>query len=198
VLTGWLAAQTNLQTWEADVVETRSLKTLTQPLSATGHIWFAKPNRFRWQIGSPPRTIAFRDRDELWLIYPLLKRAERYPLASRSVSQWREMLDLLESGFPRDREELASRFRITSLSESNGSWVLALEPRADFVRQFLKEIRVGLSTDEFSLTSDELVLSDGSRVRDQFRNARINPELDPELFVWKPEPSYSVTEPLKK
>jgi outer membrane lipoprotein-sorting protein len=84
------------------------------------------------------------------------------------------------------------------LSESNGSWVLALEPRADFVRQFLKEIRVGLSTDEFSLTSDELVLSDGSRVRDQFRNARINPELDPELFVWKPEPSYSVTEPLKK
>src|SRR5258705_286086 len=56
VLNGWLSSQTNLQTWTADFVQTRTFRTLTQPLVATGHVWFATPNRFRWELGSPART----------------------------------------------------------------------------------------------------------------------------------------------
>src|SRR5881296_2017055 len=58
VVTAWLQAQTNIQTWSADVKQIRSLKTLLQPLTATGHVWFAAPNQFRWEIGQPPQTIA--------------------------------------------------------------------------------------------------------------------------------------------
>src|SRR5436190_8655940 len=80
-LTAWLAAQPNIRTWSADFIQTRALKSLTQPLTATGQVWFAEPNRFRWELGHPPQTIAVRAPSELLVIYPRLKRVERYPLS---------------------------------------------------------------------------------------------------------------------
>src|SRR5207253_895178 len=44
-LKSWLAAQTNIQSWSANFIQTRTLKALTTPLSANGQVWFAAPNR---------------------------------------------------------------------------------------------------------------------------------------------------------
>ncbi len=43
VLDSWFAAQKNVRTWSADFIQTRALKTLTQPLVAKGHISFFAP-----------------------------------------------------------------------------------------------------------------------------------------------------------
>ena len=58
LLFSWLNAQTNIQTWSADFTQIRSLKALTQPLTTAGHVWFAAPNRFRWEIEKPSPTFA--------------------------------------------------------------------------------------------------------------------------------------------
>jgi len=198
VLNGWLAAQTNLQTWTADFTQTRIFRTLKQPLVATGHVWFATPNRFRWELGSPAQTIALRQADQMFVIYPLLKRAERYPLTGTESGQWRDMLSLLEAGFPRNRADLASRFRILSLAETNGAWQLALQPASAAARRMMKEIRVGFATNGFSLASTEMVFADGALMRNDFSNAVLNSSFDPALFDWKPDPDFKVTEPLAK
>src|SRR3974377_1221301 len=70
-LNAWLNAQTNVQTWTGDFVQTRALKSLTQPLTATGRVWFAAPNLFRWELGNPPKNIAVRGTNEMLIIYPL-------------------------------------------------------------------------------------------------------------------------------
>jgi outer membrane lipoprotein-sorting protein len=94
------AAQTHIQTWSAEFVQTRRLKALTQPLNATGRVWFAAPNRFRWELGQPPQTIAVRNAQEMLVIYPKLKRAERYPLTGNAGGQWRKRLLCSKPGFP--------------------------------------------------------------------------------------------------
>ena len=198
VLDRWFAAQTNLQTWSADFTQTRTLKTLTQPLVTSGRLSFAVPNRFRWELGSPARTIALRQADEMFVIYPRLKRAERYPMGASSPGEWRDMLSLLDAGFPRDRAAFDARFRVLSLTETNGSWLLALQPVSAFARKMMKEIRVGLATNDFALTSNELIFIDGSSMRNNFTNAVLNPKLSPEIFQWQPEPGYKVTEPMGK
>src|SRR5436190_16976446 len=73
LVTAWLAAQTNIQTWSADFVQTRVFKSLTQPLMAAGQVFFAAPNRFHWEQGRPAQTIAVRAPDELLVFYPNLK-----------------------------------------------------------------------------------------------------------------------------
>jgi len=198
VLTGWLSAQTNLHTWSADFTQTRTLRTLTQPLTATGRLWFARPARFRWELGQPAQTIALRNADELFVIYPRLKRAERYPLTGKETGQWHDALSLLEAGFLRNRADLEARFRILSLIETNGTWQLALQPKSAPARRMMSEIRVAVATNDFSLTSTELVFAEASRMRNDFTNAVLNPGIAETVFDWKPDADFKVTEPLGK
>jgi len=198
VITSWLAAQTNVQTWQADFVQTRRLKTLTQPLTATGHLWFAQPNQFRWELRTPSQTIALRHAEEMWVIYPLLKRAERYPLDAKTPGEWRDALALLEAGFPRDRRDFDGRFRILSLTETNSSWVFDLQPASAFARKMMKRISVGLATNNFALTSTELEFIDGSLMRNDFTNGVLNAGFGNEVFDWKPPADFKVTQPLGK
>src|SRR6267142_1327491 len=177
VLDAWFAAQKNLHTWSADFVQTRALKTLPRPLTARGHIAFAMPNDFRWELGQPARTIALRHGDEMFVIYPRLKRAERYPLGAGTPTEWRDTMSLLQAGFPRDRKEFDAQFQILSLAETNGAWQMSLSPKSPFARRMMPELCIGLATNDFSLASTELVFVDGSRMRNDFTNSVMNPPL---------------------
>jgi outer membrane lipoprotein-sorting protein len=198
VLDAWFAAQKNLHTWSADFTQTRALKTLTQPLIAKGHIDFAMPNDFRWELGRPAQTIALRHGDEMLVIYPRLKRAERYPLGVSTPTEWRDMMSLLQAGFPRDRKEFDAQFQILSLAETNCTWQMSLQPKSMFAKRMMPELRIGLATNDFSLASTELVFVDGSRMRNEFTNAVLNPSLDEKLFEWSPPADFKVTNPFAK
>ena len=198
VLDAWFAAQKNVRTWSADFVQTRALKTLTQPLVASGHISFAMPDEFRWELGQPAKTIALRHGDEMFVIYPRLKRAERYPLGAAAPAEWRDMMSLLSAGFPHDRKEFEAQFQILSLTETNGWWQFSLQPKSVSARRMMPELRLRLATNDFSLASTELVFVDGSRMRNDFTNAVLNPALDKNLFEWTPPADYKVTEPFQR
>ncbi len=131
VIDTWFVAQKNLHTWSADFVQTRALKTLTQPLVTRGHIAFAMPNDFRWELGWPAQTIALRRGDEMFVIYPRLKRAEHYPLGATASTEWRDTISLLQAGFPRERKEFDAQFQILSLTQTNGAWQMSLQLYGD-------------------------------------------------------------------
>jgi outer membrane lipoprotein-sorting protein len=198
VLDAWFAAQKNLHTWSADFIQTRALKTLAQPLVAKGRIAFAMPDDFRWELGQPAQTVALRHGDEMFVIYPRLKRAERYPLGAGTPTEWRDTMSLLQAGFPRDRQEFDAQFQILSLTETNGTWQMSLQPKSDFARRMMPELRIGLATNDFSLDDTELVFVDGSRLRNDFTNAVLNPVLDEKLFEWTPPSDFKVTNPFAK
>ena len=198
MLDSWFAAQKQLHTWSADFVQTRALKTLTQPLIARGHIAFARPNDFRWELGQPAQTIALRHGDQLFVIYPRLKRAERYPLGVGTPAEWRDTMSLLQVGFPRNRKDFDAQFHILSLTQTNGTWQMSLEPKSTFARRMIPEMRIGLATNDLSLASTELVFVDGSRMRNDFTNTVLNPTLDGNLFEWTPPSDFKIVEPFKR
>ena len=196
VLDHWFAAQANLRTWSADFTQTRTLKSLTHPLVAPGHIVFSAPNDFRWELGRPARTIAVRSGDEMFVVYPLLKRAERYPLGNSTPKQLRDTMSLLQAGFPRDQKEFAAQFQILSITQTNGAWELSLQPKSQFALQMMPQLNLGLATNDYSLVSTEMIFVDGSRMRSDFTNAIVNPPLDEKLFEWTPPDDFKVTNPL--
>ena len=193
----FLSAQTNLQTWSADLTQTRRLKTLVQPLSSTGRVWFAAPNRFRWEIGSPAQTIAVRNADEMLVIYPRLKRVEKYPLRSESMGPWKETLALLEAGFPRSRGDIEQRFKILSVAPSNDVYNALLQPKSAAARRMMPQITISFTTNDVQLRATELQFGDGATMRNEFRNAQLNPAIDDVLFTPKLEADFKVVEPMK-
>jgi len=198
IVSFWLNAQTNIQTWSADVKQIRTLKTLTQPLTATGHVWFAAPNQFRWEIGKLAQTIAIRRSDEMLVIYPRLKRIERYSFSTQQTGPWKEPLALLEAGFPRNESDLNKQFKITGLSQSNNICELNLEPRSGAGRRMMPRLSIGFSTNDFMLRATELQFADGSTMRNEFANPQLNPAIDPALFNPKLDPEYKLVEPMKR
>jgi outer membrane lipoprotein-sorting protein len=196
LLDGWFAAQTKVQTWSADFIQTRRLAVLAQPLQATGKVWVAIPDRFRWELGQPAQTIALRQPNQLFIIYPRFKRAEKYPLSPQRPGPWQDALALLEAGFPRRRAELESRFRLLSVTHTNAMLQLALAPRSASARRFMREIQVRFRTNDFSLAATEVTFSDGARLCNDFTNAVLNPRLPDGCFDASLEPDFTLVEPL--
>ncbi|MBL9136249.1 MAG: outer membrane lipoprotein carrier protein LolA [Verrucomicrobiales bacterium] len=196
VLDAWFAAQKNLQTWSAEVHQTRWLPTFTQPLTSTGHVWVALPDRFRWELGRPAQTIAIRSPSDLVLLYPRLRRAERYPLKASATAPWREALALLEAGFPTRRETLLERFDVREPIRTNDLYLLVLTPRHPATRKLLTGISIHLDSRTYSLAGTEVTFADGMRMRSDFVDAVSNPTVENSLFEPDIDPTYKVTQPL--
>ena len=192
----WFAVQTNMQNWSADFTQTRTLTVLNQPLVSHGKVW-VKPGEFRWELGQPVQTIVLRLPDELLIVYPRLKRAEKYPLDGVPTGPMKDALALLDASLPRDRATMEEQFQLLSATETNSVLQMTLQPRSESARQFIGQIVIGFHTNDFTIASTEMKFADGSTLQNDFTNVVLNQPLDPKLFEPDVPPDYTVVEPLK-
>lgn len=192
----WFAVQTNLQSWSGDFIQTRHLTVLNQPLVSAGKVWVRR-GEFRWEVGQPAQTIVLRTPDELLLIYPRLKRAEKYPLGAVPAGPMKDALALLDASLPRDRASMEEHFSLQSATATNAELRLTLQPRSAAARQFMSEVIIGFHTNTYVIASTEMRFADGSRLENRFTNVVTNQPLAPDLFQERLPADYTVTEPLK-
>ena len=190
---GWLANQTNIQTWSATFKQTRTIKALAHPLISTGQVWFAAPQNFRWELGRQ-QTIAIRSNETMLVIYPNFKRAEKYDFENAGRSEWKDALALLQSGFPRSRRQLDDQFDLLAL-ETNELVQLILQPKSLGARKLMPRISVLLTTN-LTLAGTELVFADGSRMRNEFSDVDTNATVSGR-FVLSVPADYKLVEPMK-
>ena len=193
----WLEQQAQITTWTADVVQIRKLKSLARPLEARGKVWFAHPNRFRWTMGNPPRTIAVRTETELLVVYPRFKRVEQYPVGNVANPAWKQALALLEVGFPSDAAAFRERYELLSGTSDHQAWRFELQPVDKEARRLLKKVRLEVSSDAYVLMATELVFPDGSIMRNQFSGHQLNPDVAPAIFDYAIGADYEVVTPLQ-
>ena len=194
IINGWLARQTNIQSWAADFTQTRNLKSLAQPLVSTGQVWFAAPQNFRWELGGN-QTIAIRKGGNMLVVYPRLKRAERYDF-EKSKSEWKDTLALLQTGFPRSERELREQFNILGISGVDQLYKIELQAKSPGARKMMPQINVFLSANDLTLAGTELVFADESRMRNDFRNIKTNVEFAGR-FDYELPPDFKLVEPLE-
>ena len=133
---------------------------------------------------------------ELLIFYPRLKRVERFPLTSEQTGPWREALALLEAGFPRSQAELEARYNILSQIFTGSLGEVVLQPKSAAARKMIPQIKIDFDTQDLSLRGTELEFADGSKLRNDFQNAVLNPKLDEQLFAPQISSDYKVVEPL--
>jgi outer membrane lipoprotein-sorting protein len=192
----WFEVQTNLQSWSGDFTQTRTLKVLNQPLMSTGKVWVTH-DEFRWELGQPVQTIVLRQPDQLLIVYPRLKRAEKYPLGAVPSGPIKDALALLDATLPRDRATMEKNFQLISATETHSVLQMTLQPRSDSARKFIGEIIIGFHTNDFTIAATEMRFADGSSLRNDFTNVALNQPIEPDRFQITLPPDYTVVEPLK-
>ncbi len=193
----WLSAQTNLHTWSANLTQTRSLKTLAQPLTAPGRIWFQAPGTFRWELGNPAQTIAIRRDSQMMVIYPRLKRVEKYPLDSSAPGPWRDMMMILDAGFPQTREQLEQHFKLLAANETADVGAYQLQPKSAMARRMIPQLDIEFDLKRTEPRATTLHFADGSTMRNDFTNSVLNTPIEPALFNFEIPSDYTVSEPMK-
>ena len=174
----WFEVQTNIQSWSADFIQTRTLKVLNQPLISAGKVWVTT-GEFRWELGQPAQTIVLRQPNQLLIVYPRLKQAEKYPLNGVPSGPMKDALTLLDATLPRDRATMEKSFRLLSAAETNSVLQMTLQPRSESARQFINQIVIGFHTNDFT-------------------DVVVNQPIDPKMFGANLPPDYAVVEPLKQ
>ena len=195
----WLEQQAGIHTWSADVLQTRALPSLSRPLETRGRVWFAVPNRFRWQLGEPARTVAVRTADELMVVYPRLQQIERYPFSDDLDPEWKQVLALLDVGLPSDAPAFYASYEVLKTESLDGAWLFHLRPASAAARRMLDAVRIQVAQTDYRLLATELVFPDGSTMRNEFDHHEIDPPMDPHLFEFSSEwLGWSEVRPLEK
>lgn len=197
LLDRWFAAQQSLKTWRADFVQVRTLKALSNPLNTPGRAMFHAPYEFRWELGQPAQTIAIRGMNEMVVLYPKLSRAERYPVNAEQAGRYKDLLVLLEAGFPRDRKSLEASFRIMKQTTTGEQHEVVMQPRSSNAKRLMPELKLVFRTGDLTLLSTEMVFSDGSTMKTEFKQPELNPKLEADLFSTDVPSGYQVSEPIK-
>lgn len=193
----WIASQASAHAWKADFKQIRELKALTQPLVATGKIWFVAPHKIRWEVMKPAPSIAVMENDELLVIFPKLKRAEEYSLAGLRTGPWKDLLGLLDTGFPRSRAQFEEQFLVKDVTPIPGGQRMIIQPKSTLVQKYMPEVDIDVRTPDLALLATTMVFVDGSRLRNEFTNQEKNPEIDSALFHPKLGPEYKIIHPLE-
>ena len=193
----WFEVQTNLQNWSGDFTQTRTLTVLNQPLVSPGKVW-VKPGEFRWELGQTVQTIVLRRPDQLLIVYPRLKRAEKYSLGAVPTGPMKDALALMDASLPRDRASMEEHFCLVSAALTNSILQMTLQPRSEAARKMIGQVMIGFHTNDFMIAATEMKFADGSKLHNDFTNVVVNQPLDPKLFEADVPPDYTVTEPLKQ
>ena len=193
----WFEVQTNLQSWSGEFTQTRTLTVLNQPLVSAGKVW-VRTGEFRWELGQPAQTIVLREPHELLIVYPLLKRAEKYPLDGVPPGPLKDALSLLDATLPRDRATMEKQFHLLSAAMTNSVMQMTLQPNSASARKFIGEVVIGFHTNDFSIAATQMKFADGSTLRNDFTNVVLNAPIDAKLFTTDLPADYVVSEPLKK
>ena len=187
-----LKLSAELDSWDADFTQIRTLKTLREPLVAEGHVWYQAPDTFLWRLGNPARTLALKAEPDMWVIYPRLKRAEKYNLETEGP--WKDALALMEAGFPRSRERLDASFEWSwsatqdqdstakGSAPGEGIAVLKMVPKSENSKRWIESITVEFDFNKGVLAASELKFTDGSTMRNEFSNFRKNPDFEEDWF----------------
>jgi outer membrane lipoprotein-sorting protein len=85
-----------------------------------------------------------------------------------------------------------------SLAETNGIFEFRIQPVAAGARRMISGILLAVRTNDFQLQASELVLADGSVVRNEFQNVRINAKHEANTFTPPITGEFKIVEPWKK
>lgn len=159
----------------ADFEMERTLAALSDSIGSSGKLYLGGPGLLRWEMTSPSRSVLVVNRGKAWIHYPDLEITKGFDLATDPVMKvMSEHLLVLTSGA---FDKVGQLYVVTDIEGG----AKRLVPKQQTVKAVFSEIRVKIGANGV-ISWVELVSKGGDLTRIVFKNVKVNPTLDPELF----------------
>ena len=180
-----LKAQKNIRSISAEFIQTRALKTLKSPLAIKGRFWFEAPNKFRWELGAPAKSIIIGSHHGLTIIQPSKKKAEKIDLThSAFAKNAPQFLRMMEMASSYTVESFQKEMQIVSLKNLGPNYRLEVLPKNPEAAKSLSSLLLDFDLISGHWIAFELVTKEGSSMRTEFQNVQMNGDLDPAIFEY--------------
>lgn len=175
----WIGRQKDLRSLDADFVQERKLPSLKKPITTPGRMRMQRPGKLRWELGSPVKTLAVSDGTTMTLLDVAKKRGKRIGADSPEAKQF----TLLSDGAFRDLASFQQTFELVESRMSGPIYQLTVRPKDKAMRKHVAWMFLDIDTRSHELRALDLELDDKTRIRTVFSNAKVNPKVDPAVFV---------------
>lgn len=177
----WITRQAEVRTVQADFTQTRTFRLLHDPLASPGRLWFSSTQGFRWEIGDPPKTVVLRKGEASFIIQPARKHAERLAATNSGMGS-SNPLPMMNFPLAKNFDDFNRQFEVLAVRVTTDRCHAELLPRDPQARKYLEALRLDFDTREGQLLDFELALRDGSSLRNEFSNVRLNGKIDARVF----------------
>jgi outer membrane lipoprotein carrier protein len=178
----WIARQDEFHSVQADFVQTRALRALRSPVAIHGHLWFITPDLLRWELGDPPKTIVLRKGATYFLIQVAKKKIERSSASAVGKKGGMQALTMMSFPLAKDFTDFNNRFEVLSVKTEGDRCHFEIAPRDVQSKKFLEAIRIDFDTANGHLLVFEMAFRDGSSMRNEFSNVKMNQKIDRHVF----------------
>ncbi len=173
----------------ANFEEEKTVHLMNKPISSSGKVWFAAPDKFRREVEGNSPSVTVSDGRQLWIYYPKFHSAEHYSLGKHSP---------LDAGIAAltaalNLENVENSYHITASKSENG-YELQLVPRNPSLKRLLKTFTIRLNS-ELQVQRTEMAQPNGDHIATSYSNES-RAAIPPSTFEFAPPPGTSVTTPL--
>ena len=188
---GLQARQREVKTLRAAVVQRKRHPLLKGEVVTEGTLLFSRPNRLRWEVATPERTIIVIDDQALVIYHPERKEAERRDLREDFGS--RAVVDFLTAGVNLNVAEMEKRFQV-DVYRDDGRLSLVLTPQSRWVARAITSVRI--TQEDADLLPRQIVVvgQKGDRTETTLLQAVVNPPLAEDAFALRLGPEVRVVE----
>ncbi len=183
--------QQEVRALRATIVQRKRHPLLRGETVSEGSLLFQRPDRVRWEVDKPERTIIVIDGHTLLVYSPDRNEAERRDLRDDFGS--RAAVEFLTSGMNLDVGELEKRFQV-DLYRGNGRLLLMLTPRSRWVAQAVASVAIYQHEDEAVPRQIVVVGQKGDRTETTLTHVIINPHFPEDSFSPRLGPGVRVTD----
>lgn len=182
-LKNWLSLQKNLRSVEADFVQSRSLRTLRKPITSPGKLWFTANGELHWELGIPPKTVFLRNKEGAFLIQPVKKRFQTLAVGTGAPGAT-QGFQMPEFPLAADLGEFTKRFEVLKIEPHPEHCDAEVLPRDAQAKKYVQVLRLRFDPKNGQLHFFEVVGKDGSSLKTEFSNVRLNQKIDPSVFTF--------------
>lgn len=176
-------------TLQAQFVQTKVFAALGEADTASGVLYYRKPNTVRWQYSAPDTSWTVLRGDKGWSVFPRIRQVQKFDLQR---SQAEAVLSIV--GFGVCGKDLQTAFEITLAAGEDGSQVLTLVPQEPEIASRFARIDLRLDPQDHLPRQVDLHETSGNTMRFEFRDLARGARIADALFEYAIPKGYEVVD----